>query len=199
MEKVALSTKIIYLFRIITVYAFLIFLLLFILNPFILSKPQTKLPFKGIVSAQESPPPTRKVITGKPVRIVIPSIQVDLPIDDGIYNASDGTWSLSSTKAQFASPSSPANDFEGNTFIYGHSSKHVFGSLHSINVGDTAQLYTDNGLMFSYSFMSAENIKPDNLTILHYQGSPMLTIQTCTGNWYELRRLFYFGFVKVQS
>jgi hypothetical protein len=51
-----------------------------------------------IVKAQ----PAKQIITGKPLRIVISDVGIDLPIDEGRYNPADGSWSLSGYHAQFA-------------------------------------------------------------------------------------------------
>src|SRR4051812_16772390 len=42
------------------------------------------------------PPGTAvKTISGRPVRIVVPSAPIDLPVDPGYYNSADGSWTLS--------------------------------------------------------------------------------------------------------
>src|SRR5258708_457699 len=58
------------------------------------------------------------VTAGKPVRIVVPRLGVDLPVDDGTYDIANKTWTLSGYHAQFALPSVVANDYQGNTLIY---------------------------------------------------------------------------------
>ncbi len=144
-------------------------------------------------------PPPKAITVGKPVRLTITRLNIDLPIEDGIYNPEDGSWSLSGYHAQFAYPSAPANDSEGNTFIYGHNNKNVFGPLKKIEEGDMVQIFTDNGHVFSYKFEDAVNVKPDDTSVFSYKGPPILTIQTCSGNWNEWRRMFRFSFVKVEA
>lgn len=144
------------------------------------------------------------VISGIPDRIVIPNSSydgtvVDLPVDPGYYNASTATWTLSGYRAQFAMTSSLANNFGGETYIYGHNNDYVFGALRHVTpaVGSTALLYTTNGHIFSYTFVEANSIAPDMTSVLAYNGPPIMVIQTCTGSFNEVRTLYYYNFQKL--
>jgi LPXTG-site transpeptidase (sortase) family protein len=155
-----------------------------------------------VVTAQSSlpeAPAQAKITYGKPVRIVIPRLGIDLPVDDGVYNPADKSWTLSKNHAHFALLSSLANDKGGSTFIYGHNNKLVFGSLHLVQPGDIAQIYTENGHMFTYKFQRTQEIKPEQVTVLDYQGPPVLTVQTCSGTWYENRQIFSFTYEKIEN
>jgi LPXTG-site transpeptidase (sortase) family protein len=148
------------------------------------------------VAAEE---PSKPILTGKPVRIVIPDVEIDLPIDEGRYNPADQSWSLSGYHAQYAMLTPLANNDNGNTFIYGHNNKYVFGPLKRINPGAIAKVYTDNNRVFSYTFQSTYAVTPDNTSILYYQGPSMLTVQTCSGAWNEQRQMYVFKFDKVEN
>jgi LPXTG-site transpeptidase (sortase) family protein len=141
--------------------------------------------------------PVKPITVGKPVRIIVSSLGIDLPVDEGFYSATDASWTLSGYHAQFAMLSNYANDTEGNTFIYGHNNKYVFGPIKNINAGSEALVYTDNGHVFSYIFEQSYAVTPDNTSVLTYQGPPILTIQTCSGNWNEQRQMYTFKFRKV--
>lgn len=141
----------------------------------------------------------RIITSGQPVRIVITNLGIDLPIDPGKYDPVADSWTLSGYHAQYATNTSPANDDRGNTFIYGHNNKYVFGPLKHIQAGDIAQIYTDNGHVLDYSFVSADNNAPDDTSIFDYNGPPVLTVQTCSGSLNEWRRMYHFQFVKVES
>jgi sortase (surface protein transpeptidase) len=178
--------------------ALLLFLLLVIHPALLLKPPQSS--FVAATPAIPTQPQTEKpAIAGKPVRITVESLGIDLPVDDGFYNPADNTWSLSGYHAQFAHPTPPANDKIGNTLIYGHNNKYVFGPLKKIQDGDNAKVYTDNGHVFTYKFQDAINLNPNDTSIFNYDGPPILTIQTCSGNWNEWRRLFRFTFVGVDA
>ncbi len=137
-------------------------------------------------------------IEGRPVRIVIPSLGIDLQVIDGTYRQPNFEWTLSKDKAQFATNTQKPNNTAGNTFIYGHNNKYVFSKLPAIKPGEQAIVYTDNGHRFTYSYISVQTVKPQTTEIFNYQGSPRLTLQTCTGFWYENRSLYRFDLVGAQ-
>jgi LPXTG-site transpeptidase (sortase) family protein len=138
------------------------------------------------------------VIEGRPVRIVIPSLGIDLRVIDGSYRQPNFEWTLSKDKAQFATNTQQPNNISGNTFIYGHNNKYVFSKLPAIKPGEQAIVYTDNGHRFTYSYKSAQTVKPQTTEIFNYRGGPRLTLQTCTGFWYENRSLYRFDLVEAQ-
>lgn len=144
-----------------------------------------------------------KVISGKPVRIMIASSGIDLAIDDGSYNTADGSWTLSDTHAQFATMTQPANDHAGTTFIYGHGTDAVFGKIGSSSPpsGTIAEITTDNGHVFTYVLQAVKNYEPSDTSVLQdtASGQPRLVVQTCTGAFSEWRTMFIFTFEKVSS
>lgn len=141
--------------------------------------------------------PEIKTTMGKPVRLVVPDVDIDVPVDDGIYNPDTGEWTLSSKRAQYATITPLANDFQGNTMIYGHNNWWVFYKLKNLQPGHVAQVHTDSGYIFSYKYQKAEDVKPDDVSVFDYQGPPKLTLQTCTGDWYQWRTLYEFTFTGV--
>jgi sortase (surface protein transpeptidase) len=140
-----------------------------------------------------------QIISGLPVRIVIPASGVDLPVDQGYYDAATDSWTLSGYHAQFAMISTLANNYSGETFIYGHNNNYVFGALRHVtpSPGATALLYTSNGHVFAYSFKSIQSLGPTDTGILDYSGPPVMVIQTCTGSLNEWRTMYTFDFTKV--
>ncbi len=142
-----------------------------------------------------------KVISGKPIRIVIASAGIDLAIDEGQYNETTGTWTLSETHAQFAVMTALANDHAGTTFIYGHGTDTVLGKIGTTPppAGTIAQLYTDNNHIFSYRLETVSNLQPADTSIFDdtVNGPPQLVVQTCTGAFSQWRTMFTFTFVGV--
>jgi LPXTG-site transpeptidase (sortase) family protein len=138
-------------------------------------------------------------IAGKPTRIKIPAVMIDLPVTDGLYNAETGKWTLTTDKAQYAVMTPYANNVEGNTFIYGHNRRSVFASLLNLKVGDMVYLETDNHKVFEYKLRSYQDVSPTDVSLFTYRGKPILTIQTCSGTWYQNRRMFTFDFVQVKE
>lgn len=142
--------------------------------------------------------PTTQRIEGKPVRIRIPSLNMDLPVIDGYHNLKTQTWTLTKNKVQYAVDTPLANNVEGNTFLYGHNRHEVFRDLAKIKLGAEAIVTTDNGHTFTYIFKGALETTPNDSSLFHYQGAPILTVQTCSGAWYQNRQLFTFDLKDAQ-
>ncbi|MFI5275462.1 MAG: sortase [Candidatus Saccharimonadales bacterium] len=139
------------------------------------------------------------MVSGTPDEIKILSLHMDLPVINGYYNAQNGQWTLTLNKAQYATPSVPPNNESGNTLIYGHYRTEVFAYLHLIKPGAEADVITNNGLTFKYTFQSSQPFDPTDTSIFLYQGAPRLTIQTCSGSLFQHRQMYYFkydGYVK---
>ena len=133
------------------------------------------------------------IVKGIPRHVSIPSLGVDTAVEDGYYNAKTGQWTISEESAFFATPTDEANSKAGNTFIYGHNSKKIFGKLLQIKPGAQAIIATDSGAQFIYTFASTVAVKPTDAQVLDYSGTPRLTLQTCSGLWNQNRQIFYFN------
>ena len=147
----------------------------------------------------EATRPAFVVVSGQPTRLVIADAGIDLPIDEGYYDPSSDSWTLSETRLQHAMMTMPANNHSGNTFIYGHGTDHVLAPLDKrpLAAGATAEIHTDNGHVFTYAFESSHNFTPEDTNIFTYSGPPILTVQTCTGSASEWRTMYTFSFQKV--
>jgi sortase (surface protein transpeptidase) len=142
---------------------------------------------------------TPNVITGNPVAISIPSVKINVSVVDGYYNQKSKQWTLSLDKAQFATISSTPNNVEGDTYIYGHYRPEVFAYLHAIKPGSEAAITTDNGYRFTYRFREAHNTSPADSSVFAYKGAPILTLQTCSGAWFQNRQQFAFDFISYEK
>lgn len=150
------------------------------------------------VTATTIKAPAQSRIEGTPVELAIPSLDMVLPIIPGTYNELTRTWTLTTDKVQFANITPPPNNEGGNTFLYGHYRKNVFANLHNIAPGDIATIKTENGRTFYYRYVSSRIVDPtDSEDVFNYSGKPIVTIQTCTGLFYEKRQLFTFDLVRV--
>lgn len=161
---------------------------------------------RGSVSAHQLPsaPIAKKtipqtLITGHPVSINVPSVGINIPVIDGYYNSKNKEWTLSLDKAQFATPTVLPNNIKGNTFIYGHFRWGVFYTLPKIKAGEEAFITTDNGYQFKYRFYTTYATQPTDSSVLHYEGPPMLTLQTCSGTWYQNRQMYLFSYEGYQK
>jgi hypothetical protein len=196
--------KIRYISTVVTVYISTVGVIGYALSPTILpnttvyadTKKSEQLPHKPVTSRFV-------VVSGKPVRIAIPDYGIDLPVDEGFYNPNDGSWTLSETHAQFAMISVLANNFGGNTFIYGHGTDAVFGKIGTSSppAGTVAKIYTDNNHIFVYTLKDVRSLTPNDTSVLDNisAGPPTLTIQTCTGTFSEWRTMFRFSFERAEQ
>lgn len=149
-------------------------------------------------------PPTF-AISGRPthIEIVQPTngMHIDLPVRDGHYDPVQATWTLNQHDAFYATPSVVANDTQGTTMIYGHNEANVFSHLSSLKhgTGAYALVHTDTGATFRYSYQNAADTKPDDVSVFRNDGPPTLVVQTCSGSWFELRRMYNFSFESIES
>lgn len=154
-------------------------------------------PIFAASSKQATTNETKATISGDPSHIEIPAVGISIPIEPGYYNQKTQTWSLSLTKAEYATMTPKPNDAGGNTFIYGHNRKGVFDQLLKVKTGDQAIVTTSNGHRFTYVMKSRHDTKPTDSSLFDYQGPSILTLQTCSGFWYQNRSLFVFDLQKV--
>jgi LPXTG-site transpeptidase (sortase) family protein len=133
--------------------------------------------------------------TALPTHISVPATGVNVDIDPGYYDKKTQTWTLSDTKAYFATVSTVPNTVGGGTYIYGHNRASVFAHLNGMKDGDEAYVTTSDGKVFTYSLIDIEDVTPTNLSLLQYSGKPTLILQTCAGFLDEYRRLFILKLV----
>ncbi len=155
-------------------------------------------PFLGNVASAQTDILPEIVVSGKPIRLQILSLGIDLPIVDGVYNAKSQKWTLSNDKVHYATMTALANNTQGNTFLYGHNKKGVFNTLNRITLDAEAIITTDNGHTFTYTFRGALETVPTDDSLFRYEGKPILTIQTCSGAKYQNRQLFTFDFKEAK-
>jgi LPXTG-site transpeptidase (sortase) family protein len=137
-------------------------------------------------------------IEGTPVKLDLPTLGVTLTVAPGNYDPATKTWSISTTKAHFANLTTKPNNIQGNTLIYGHYRSNVFAPLRKLKTSELAIVTTDNGRVFYYQLSTVRTVDPtDSADVLATDGQPTLTLQTCTGLFYEKRQLFIFNLQRV--
>lgn len=139
------------------------------------------------------------IIQGVPVRIVVPSLAIDLPVRTGSYNTADQTWTIDTAGAFYADMSVPANNNNGTTLIYAHGRDGLFGSLPSITPGAKAVITTASGGTFTYTYQSVVEVNPDDTSLFDVTTAPTLILQTCSGDWSQFRALYSFSLTEVHS
>jgi len=141
--------------------------------------------------------PIANEIEGQPVELLIPSLNMDLPVIPGYYNSQSKIWTLTLSEVQYATITPPPNNLEGDTFLYGHYRQAVFARLHTIPVNAQAIVKTANNHTFYYQLTSIRTTNPGDDSVFTYKGAPILTIQTCTGLFFQNRQFFTFALQKV--
>lgn len=139
------------------------------------------------------------IISGHPVNISIPSLGINIPVVDGVYDMNTAKWTLNHATSQFATSTPEPNDATGNTFIYGHNNHLVFKALLDIQPDAEVQIATSNGRIFYYQFTDSIDITPAEVSTIVDSTLPILTVQTCVGDHYQYRRMFHFSFIKVEK
>lgn len=160
-----------------------------------------QLTFQGIPTPPAAntfvPATSASEIEGQPSELLIPSLKIDISIIPGYYNSYNQTWTLTSNHVQYATITPPPNNEEGNTFLYGHDINPVFARLHNIPANAQAIIKTSNNHIFYYQLASIRTTDPLDDSVFTYHGKPILTLQTCTGVFYQYREFFSFNLVEV--
>lgn len=154
----------------------------------------------GIATAYVSPghinpqnlvvdPETDIAVSPEP-RLIIPKINVDVPVYYDISNDYDSLMAaMDKGVAHFAIPGASSHPGQvGNTVISGHSSndiftpgdyKFIFAQLERLNVGDT--IYANyNSKRYTYTVTKKQVVGPKDVSQLVYPTTkPILTLITC--------------------
>ncbi len=113
-----------------------------------------------------------------PTRIMIPSVAIDLPIENG--EIKDGVWKISYSNATFLNTSGrPGGD--GNIVIYGHNKKAIFGNLPFLSLGQKIIIKTEDGVLHTYEAYQKDFVGPDRVDLISPTDKEELTIYTCWG------------------
>lgn len=114
----------------------------------------------------------------RPTQIIIPSINVDLPIDEG--EIKDGVWQISYKNATHLSTSANPKG-GGNIVIYGHNKKVIFGNLPYLKVGEKISIKTSDGNIYQYKVTEKTWVTPSRVDLVSPTNTEQLTIYTCWG------------------
>jgi sortase A len=134
--------------------------------------------------------PTATAQVGPEAKLIIPKINVDVPVVYGVGNDHDSQMAaMSKGVAHFAIPGANSVPGQiGNTAISGHSSndlfepgdyKFVFAQLEKLENGDT--IYANyEGTRYTYTITKKEIVAPSEVAKLTYPTEkPILTLITC--------------------
>ena len=138
-------------------------------------------------------------VQGVPNRILAPRLAIDLPVVSQTYSQATKTWPVASGAANYATESAQANNIKGESLIYGHNNRHVFGPLLNLKAGDTVYVYTANGHIFKYAYVGSQDITPEKTQVFELMAKAPagLKMITCDGPNFEYRHLMSFKLLQV--
>ncbi|MDN5275907.1 MAG: putative sortase [Candidatus Saccharibacteria bacterium] len=135
--------------------------------------------------------PSAAIAVGPESRLIIPKINVDVPVVYDVGNDHDSQMAaMEKGVAHFAIPGADSHPGEfGNTVIAGHSSndlfdpgdyKFIFAQLERLQTGDS--IYANyGGIRYTYIVTQTETVRPSQVDKLVYTASkPNLILITCT-------------------
>ena len=135
--------------------------------------------------------PTISAAVGDEERLIIPKLNVDVPILFGVASDADSTMeAMNHGVVHWSIPGASALPGQiGNMVITGHSAgdiyssnqyKFIFSGLERLSENDL--LYVDyGGVRYTYSVTKLETVEPTEVSKLVYETDrPMLTLITCT-------------------
>lgn len=199
----AIARKILQLSSVIAVYGVTLFVLWQGLKPFFpfldFDNEPTAATAHIYLPAKRTSPPPKDIVSGTPIKLLIPAIGFDKEIVPGIYEEEAKNWQVLPRDIHFAETSRFANNHSGNTLIYAHNNRYAFGPLKQLQTDDKAQVITDNGYRFIYRLLQTTDHVPSDISIFSYDGAPLLTLMTCSGAFNEIRTFYTFEFEAVEK
>lgn len=117
-------------------------------------------------------------ISDSPVEVIIPSIHIGIKVDPA--NIKDGVWEISRENATHLATSSIPGQM-GNTVIYGHNLKRIFGNLPYVSIGQKVMVKTASGKIHNYVIKEKYFVKPDRVDLVSPTDEEELTLYTCWG------------------
>jgi LPXTG-site transpeptidase (sortase) family protein len=152
-------------------------------------------------SAQTKLDQSHKIIKlqGNPNRILIPSLSIDLPVVPQSYSTALKSWPVAPSSANYATETALINNTKGQSLIYGHDNRSVFGPLLTMPPGTVAYIYTDNGHIFKYSYVGYKDVSPQQINVVAEMAKAPagLNLITCTGDYFQYRHLMTLKLIQA--
>lgn len=112
-----------------------------------------------------------------PTRILIPSLNIDLPITPS--KVVGGYWEISEKTASFGLGSNLPGE-AGNSVIFAHARDGLFLSLRKIKKDAFVYILTNKD-WYSYQVEDTKLVKPTEIEVIAPTGFEILTLYTCSG------------------
>lgn len=118
-----------------------------------------------------------------PTRIVIPKINVDLPVKEA--EIIDGYWEVHDDYVSWGAESGFVG-VPGNQVLFAHNKIGFFARLPELVNGDIVYVYS-NDEMFKYIILNTKTVKPSDKSVIEASDDEILTLYTCDGPLDSLR------------
>lgn len=113
-----------------------------------------------------------------PVKITIQSVGIEAPVyPTGLINNVPQTIENGASYLI----SSPLPGTQGNSILYAHNWKNLFGPLVSVKTGDEVQVVYADGSKKTFEVRYTSVVNPSDSTILSPSSDTRITLYTCTG------------------
>ena len=125
-----------------------------------------------------------------PTRLVIPSINVDVPVVEG-----DSWEQLKKGAGHHIGSANPGE--RGNCFISGHNDIYgeIFRDLDKVKVGDEIIVYAGEQPYY-YIVRATRIVEPDDVSVMYPTSTPVLTLLTCYPYMVDSHRLVVIAELK---
>lgn len=143
--------------------------------------------------------PAVKPVSGQPNRIIIPSLSIDLVVVKQSYSKALKSWPVAPSTANYAAETPLLNNIKGQTLIYGHNNRSVFGPLLGLGPDAAAYVYSTNGHLFKYEYQGSHDVTPTKTKVIKDMAKAPagLVLITCDGQYFQYRHLMMFKLVKA--
>lgn len=113
-----------------------------------------------------------------PVRITIPSLEIDLPVIES--EIKDGKWEVTNEGVSYLRTSPVAGEI-GNSVLYGHNWTNLLGDLINIRTGETITIHYSDQSSKDFIVALIQEVKPNDVSILNETKDARITLYTCSG------------------
>lgn len=113
-----------------------------------------------------------------PVRITIKAQAIDLPLVPASLLGT--TWATTDLGASYLI-STPLPGDPGNSVIYGHNFKNLFGNLVLVKPHDKVSIYLSDGSKRDFKVNLTQEVDPSATEVLTSSKTAKLTLYTCSG------------------
>lgn len=155
--------------------------------------PAANLTPTAVPTATPAPAPTATPIPpGVPVRLAIPSIELDSEVKEigTAYKNGELIWETIPFFVGHYRTTAKAGD-KGNAVYSGHVASrnwgNVFINLYKVEVGDEVVVYTDEAV-FTYTVSRVRLVLPSETSVMNPTPDATMTLITCAGDWIAERQ-----------